>query len=69
MAAETWRIFFWLSKTFSGYFLRPGYPSRVQVKFKGKQKTQFGLKDCGGFQTRDVTISGGTVRDFCKLWL
>ena len=41
MAAETRRIFFWLSKTFSGNFLRAGYPSRVQVKFKGKQKTQF----------------------------
>ena len=34
-------ILFWLSKTFSGSFLRGGYPSRVQVKFKGKQKTQF----------------------------
>ena len=57
MAAETRKIFFWLSKTFSGNFLRAGYPSRVQVKFKGKQKTQFfitilGLKDCGGFKGR-----------------
>ena len=33
--------FFCLSNTFSGNFLRVGYPSRVQVKFKGKQKTQF----------------------------
>ena len=41
MAAETLRIFFLLSKTFSGNFLRTGYPSPVQVKFKGKQKTQF----------------------------
>ena len=33
--------FFWLSKTFSGNFLRVGYSSLVRVKFKGKQKTQF----------------------------
>ena len=52
MAAEKRRIFFWPSKTFSGRFLRAGYPSRVQVKFKGKQKNQFGLKDCGGFKGR-----------------
>ena len=32
---------FWLSKTFSGNFARAGYPSRVQVKFKGKQKKGF----------------------------
>ena len=30
--------FFWLSNAFSGNFLRPGYPSRVQVKFKGTAK-------------------------------
>ena len=57
MAAETRIIFFWLSKTFSGNFLRAGYPSRLQVKFKGKQKnpvfiTILGLKDCGGFKGR-----------------
>ena len=57
MAAETRKIFFWLSKTFSGNFLRAGYPSRVQVKFKEKQKnpvfiTILGLKDCGGFKGR-----------------
>ena len=57
MAAETRRAFFWLSKTFSGNFLRAGYPSRVQVKFKGKQKnpvfiTILSLKDCGGFKGR-----------------
>ena len=57
MAAETRRIFFWLSKTFSGNFLRAGYPSRVQVKFKGKQKnpvfiTILGLKHSGGFKGR-----------------
>ena len=39
MAAGTRIIFFWLSKTFSGNFLRAG--SRVQVKCKGTQKTQF----------------------------
>ena len=57
MAAETRIIFFWLANTFSGNFLRAGYPSRVQVKFKGKQKnpvfiTILGLKDCGGFKGR-----------------
>ena len=41
MMAETRRNFFGLSKTFSGSFLRAGYPARVQIKFKGKQKTQF----------------------------
>ena len=38
MAAETRKIFFWLSKKFSGNFIRAGYPSRIQVKFKDKQK-------------------------------
>ena len=41
---------------FSGNFLRAGYPSRVQVKFKDKKKTVFitilGLKDCDGFKGR-----------------
>ena len=55
--AETRRNFLGLSKTFSGSFLRAGYPARVQVKFKGKQKnpvfiTILGLKDCGGFKGR-----------------
>ena len=40
MAAETRRYFFWLSKTFSGNFLRAGHPSRVQVKFQGKQQQE-----------------------------
>ena len=49
--------FFWLSNAFSGNFLRPGYPSRVQVKFKGTAKNPvfiafLGLKDCGGFKGR-----------------
>ena len=56
MAAESWRNFCWLSKTFSGNFLRAVYPSRVEVKFKGKQKTVFivflDLKDFGGFKGR-----------------
>ena len=42
MAAETRRnLFFALKDAYSGNILRAGYPSRVQVKFKGKQKTQF----------------------------
>ena len=54
MAAESWRNFCWLSKTFSGNFLRAVYPTRVKVKFKGKQKKKvfivfLGLKDFGGF--------------------
>ena len=60
MAAETRRFYFFgLSKTFSGNFLRAGHPSRVQVKFKGKQQQQktafitiLGLNDCGGFKGR-----------------
>ena len=57
MAGETRRIFFWLSKTFSGNFLCAGYPSRVLVKFKDKQQqkvfiTTLGLKDCDGFKGR-----------------
>ena len=70
MAAETRRYFFWLSKTFSGNFLRAGHPSRVQVKFQGKQqqeKTAFitilGLKDCGGFKGRQE-MSGYKVVPF-----
>ena len=57
MAAESWRNVFWLSKTFSGNFGGAVYPSRVVC-----------LKDFGGRQKRDVTISGGTVQNFCKLW-
>ena len=54
MAAESWRNFCWLSKTFSGNFLRAVYPTRVKVKFKGKQKNPvfivfLDLKDFGGF--------------------
>ena len=41
MAAGAAEKFVWLSKTFSGSFLRAVYPSRVQVKFKGKQKPSF----------------------------
>ena len=42
MAAETRRnLFFAFKDAYSGNILRAGYPSRVQVKFKGKQKTQF----------------------------
>ena len=52
MAAETRILFFWLANAFSGNFLRAGYPSWVQVKFKGKHKTILGLKDCGGFKGR-----------------
>ena len=57
MAAETRRIFFGFQIAFSGNFLRPGYPSRVQVKFKGTAKNPvfiafLGLKDCGGFKGR-----------------
>ena len=48
-----------LSKTFSESFLRAGYPSRVQVKFKRKQKppvfiTFLGLKDCSGERCHDI---------------
>ena len=44
-----------MAAEFSGSFLRAVYPSRVQVKFKEKQKTHFfiailGLKYCGGFK-------------------
>ena len=52
MAAETQRNFFWLSKTFSGNFLRAGYPSRVQVKKYPVFIAFLGLKDCGGFKGR-----------------
>ena len=56
MAAGDTENIFWLSETFSGRFPRAFYPSRVQVKFKGKQtnkKKEFfivflGLKDFGG---------------------
>ena len=51
MMAETRRNFFGLSKTFSGSFLRAGYPARVQVKFKGKQKTQ----SCRSFRLQVVS--------------
>ena len=48
-----------LSKTFSESFLRAGYPSRVQVKFKRKQKppvfiTFLGLKDCNDERCHDI---------------
>ena len=59
---------FWLSKAFSRSFLRPVYPSRVQVKFKGKQQQQqegkktvfivfLGLKDFGGFKDRQERVT------------
>ena len=50
MGAEKRRNFLAFKDVF-WKFLRAGYPSRVQVKFKGKQKT-LGLKDCGGFKGR-----------------
>ena len=43
---------FWLSKTFSGNFLRAGYSSRVQVKKTPGFITILGLKDCSGFKGR-----------------
>ena len=58
MTAGIAEKFFWLSKTFSGRFLRAVYPSRVRVNLKGKQKkkTVFiafrGSKDFGGFKDR-----------------
>ena len=57
MAAETQKKFFWLSKTFSGNFLRAGYPSRGSGQIQKKTKypvfiTFLGLKDCGGFKGR-----------------
>ena len=59
MTAGIAEKFFWLSKTFSGRFLRAVYPSRVRVNLKGKQtkkKTVFiaflASKDFGGFKDR-----------------
>ena len=56
MAAETRRIFFWLSKTFSGNFLHAATPRRFRSNSKENKKTVFitilGLKDCGDFKGR-----------------
>ena len=59
MTAGIAEKFFWLSKTFSGRFLRAVYPSRVRVNLKGKQKQKktvfivfLGSKDFGGFKDR-----------------
>jgi len=54
MAAESWRNFCWLSKTFSGNFLRVVYPTGLRSNSKeNKKKTVFivflDLKDFGGF--------------------
>ena len=68
MAAGVVEKFLWLSKTFCGSFLRAVYPSRVQVKFKGKQQQQqqekkpvfivfLGLKDFGGFKDRQERVT------------
>ena len=72
MEAGDTEKFFWLSGTFSGRFPRTFYPSRVQVKFKGKQTNKqkkpvfilfLGLKDFGGF----MIFSINTTRDISKL--
>ena len=57
MAAGVAEKFLWLSKTFSGRFLRAFYPSQIQVQFKGKRKKAvfivfLSLKDFGGFKDR-----------------
>ena len=57
MAPEPRRIFFGFQRRFPEIFFAQATPSRVKVKFKGKQKnpvfiTFLGLKDCGGFKGR-----------------
>ena len=51
MAAETRRMFFWLSKTFSSRWLPLTGLGQIQRKTKNPVFiTFFGLKDCGGFK-------------------
>ena len=53
MAAETRRMFFWLSKTFSSRWLPLTGLGQIQRKTKNPVFiTFFGLKDCGGFKGR-----------------
>ena len=56
MAAETRRIFFWLSKTFLEIFFALATPHGLgQIQRKTKNPvfiTILGLKDCGGFKGR-----------------
>ena len=53
MAAETRRMFFWLSKTFSSRWLPLTGLGQIQRKTKNPVFiTFFGLKDCSGFKGR-----------------
>ena len=75
MAAETRRIFFGFQRRFLEIFFALATPHGFKSNSKENKKLSFyhilWFKRLWWFQrqTRDVTITGGTVRDFCKLWL
>ena len=63
MAAETRRMLFWLSKTFSSRWLPLTGLGQIQRKTKNPVFiTFFGLKDCGGFKGRQEMLRYQVVR-------